>query len=143
MEAIVVSLIFFLITAGIAFFPFALSLWGKGGENPNVFVLAGVLAMLAAVANVLLVYRRGKGRALPRILASLGLVLAMWMITYPIYQRQFCPVCFFTGGSHPVRLVAGVTLIAIGVIIFVLGWKMTGWGKPGNKFGITIEQTKK
>src|SRR3990172_11895324 len=125
MEALFVSLIFFLATCGLAFFPFALGLWGRAGENPKVFLLCGALAMVSAAVNILLVNQRALGKALPRILASLGLVLAFWMITFPLYQKKFCPVCLLTDGTHTAKPVVGVILLAVGVIVFVLGWKVT------------------
>jgi hypothetical protein len=128
METLLVALIFFLVTCGAAFFPFALVLWGKGGENPNVFVLSGVLAMIFAAANLLLVHRRALGRKLPRILAGLGLVIAAWMITYPVYQNWLCPVCLLAGGTHQAKPVAGIILLLAGVIVFFLGWRVTRWG---------------
>ncbi len=141
METLVVSLIFFLITAGAAFFPFALALWGRGKENPNVFVLSGALAMVFAAANIMLVHRRSLGKFAPRILASVGLSLAAWMVTYPVYQRWLCPVCFITGGSHKVLTLAGIVLLVFGLAIFFLGWKVTGWGKQVHKSVITTEET--
>ena len=140
METLVVSLIFFLITSGATFFPFALALWGRGKENPNVFVLSGALAMVFAAANIMLVHRKSLGKAGPRILASLSLVLAAWMVTYPIYQSWFCPVCFITGGSHKVTTAAGIALLIFGVAIYFLGWKVTGWGRPVGKSVITTEE---
>ncbi|OGC92957.1 MAG: hypothetical protein A2142_09425 [candidate division Zixibacteria bacterium RBG_16_48_11] len=130
METNFVSFIFFLITFGATFFPFGLSLWGKGGENPNVFVLAGMLAMLFAGANIILVNKKSLGKWLPRALASLGLVLAGWMISYPLYQKKFCPVCFIAGGNHKLSLGAGIILLLCGVVMFIFGWKVTGWDMP-------------
>jgi len=141
METLIVSSIFFLITSGATFFPFALALWGRGKENPNVFVLSGALAMVFAAANIVLVHRKSLGKAGPRILASLSLVLAAWMVTYPIYQRWFCPVCFITGGSHKVTTGAGIVLLLFGLAVFFLGWKVTGWGRPADKSVITTEKT--
>ena len=128
METLIVSLIFFLITAGAASFPFALALWGSGAENPNVFVLSGALAMVFAAANIMLVQRRSSGKAGPRILASLGLSLAAGMVIFPLYQKWFCLVCLVTGGSHKIVPIAGVILLLFGVVIFFLGWRVTGWG---------------
>jgi|GEM_PF-5923932 len=141
METLVVSLIFFLITAGAAFFPFALALWGRGKENPNVFILSGALAMVFAAANIMLVHRRSLGKFAPRILASIGLSLAAWMVSYPVYQRWFCPVCFFTGGNHQVTTAAGVLLLILGVAIYFLGWKVTGWGRAVDKLVTSTEKT--
>lgn len=93
-----------------------------------MFVLAGMLAMLFAGANIILVNKKSLGSWLPRALASLGLVLAGWMISYPLYQKTFCPVCFIAGGSHKLSLGAGLILLLFGVVMFVFGWKVTGWG---------------
>jgi len=96
--------------------------------------------MVFAAANIMLVHRKSLGKAGPRILASLSLVLAAWMVTYPIYERWFCPVCFITGGSHKVTTAAGIVLLIFGVAVFFLGWKVTGWGRPVDKLVSATEE---
>ncbi|MCI0531608.1 MAG: hypothetical protein L0Y74_06655 [candidate division Zixibacteria bacterium] len=129
MDALVVSIIFFLITGAAAFFPFALALGGRAAESPKVFLLAGGIALIFAGANVILAHRRAAGRFLPRLFASLGMSIAFWMAAYPFYHNWLCPVCLLTGGRHKAQLLGYVVVAVVGLIGFVLAWVVTGWGK--------------
>ena len=129
MDSLVVSIIFFLITGAAAFFPFALALGGRAAESPKVFLLAGVVSLLFAGANVILAHRRAAGRFLPRIFAGLGMSVAFWMVAYPFYHNWLCPVCLVTGGTHKAQFLGYVVVGVVGLIGFILAWVVTGWGR--------------